>query len=77
MVSPAAGASTPASRRETEGWYIDLPGLGVASEMRSSLRLLADSPNGPRDRHRYQTKGTARRGYAIEETTRHTEARMT
>lgn len=78
VVSPAPGANTPASRRETEGWYIDLPGLGcVASEMKSSLRLSAENPNGPRDRHRYQTKGTARRGYAIEETTRHTEARMT
>lgn len=78
MVSPAPGAKTPASRRETDGWYIDLPGLGcVASELKSSLRLSAESPNGPRDRHRYQTKGTARRGYAIEETTRHTEARMT
>lgn len=78
VVSPAPGANTPASRRETEGWYIDLPGLGcVASEMKSSLRLSAENPNGPRDRHRFQTKGTARRGYAIEETTRHTEARMT
>lgn len=78
VVSPAPGANTPASRRETEGWYIDLPGLGcVASEMKSSLRLSAENPNGPRDRHRFQTKGTARRGYAIEETIRHTDARMT
>ncbi len=78
VVSPATGANTPASRRETDGWYIDLPGLGcLDSEMKSSLRLSAENPNGPRDRHRYETKGTARRGYAIEETTRHTEARMT
>lgn len=78
VVSPAPGANTPASRRETDGWYIDLPGLGcVASEMKTSLRLSAESPNGPRDRHRYQAKGTARRGYTIDETTRHIEGRMT
>ncbi len=78
VVSPATGANTPASRRETDGWYIDLPGLGcVDSEMKTSFRLSAENPNGARDRHRYQTKGTARRGYAIDETTRHTQGRMT
>ena len=27
-VEPSAGANTPASVRESDGWYIDLPGLG-------------------------------------------------
>lgn len=76
VVSPAAGANTEASSRETDGWYIDLPGLGcVDSEVRTSMRIAVEKSTGPRDRHRYHVKGTARRGYAIEETTHYRRAR--
>jgi len=77
VVSPSADANTIASTRDTVGWYIDLPGLGCLDRETMSTRLSAENPNGPRDRHRYETKGTARRGYAIEETTRYTDARST
>jgi hypothetical protein len=70
-VEPSAGANTPASTRETDGLYIHLPGLGCSdAETTSMLVVESIGPGGRRDRHHYQTKGAARRGYAIEETTR-------
>src|SRR6266550_8477496 len=32
LVEPSPGASTPASVEETDGWYIDLPGLGCQEQ---------------------------------------------
>lgn len=77
VVSPSAGANTPASRREIDGWYVDLPGRGCLDREAVATMLADVNPNGPRDRHRYEAKGTARRGYAIEQTSRYTEARAT
>ena len=66
-------AATPPSTRETDGWYIDLPGLGCGDADSSSFAVLVASVgNDTADRHHFRTKGTARRGFAIGETTRHT-----
>jgi hypothetical protein len=74
-VEPSPGANSPPSTRETDGWYIDLPGLGC-SDAATTAYLAAGEvvrPSGLRDRHHYKTKGAASRGYAIEETTRFTQ----
>jgi hypothetical protein len=73
-VEPSPGANTPPSTRETDGWYIDLPGLGCSGETTAAYVVLGEvvAPGGLRDRHQYKTKGAANRGYAIEETTRFT-----
>jgi hypothetical protein len=79
IVEPSPGANTPASMRETDGWYIDLPGLGC-SNVETETYLAAGEvvrPGGLRDHHRYKAKGTARRGYAIEETNRVTQSGTT
>jgi hypothetical protein len=75
-VEPSPGANTPASTRETDGWYIDLPGLGCSNAEAGAYLAVGEivRPGGLRDRHRYKTKGTARRGYAIEETNRVTQS---
>jgi hypothetical protein len=76
-VEPSPGAITPPSTRETDGWYIDLRGLGCSNATTTTYAYLAVGavfgPSGLReDRHRYKTKGAARSGYAIEETVRFT-----
>ena len=73
-VEPSLLANTPPSTRETDGWYIDLPGLGC-TDAATTAYLAAGEVVGSRrlrDRHLYKTKGAASRGYAIEETTRFT-----
>jgi len=71
-VEPSPGANTPSSTRETDGWYIDLPGLGCSDAETTAYLIVGEGvgPGGRRDRHHYKTKGAARRGYAIEETNR-------
>ena len=71
-VVPSPGANTPASTRETDGWYIDLPGLGCSDADTTAYLIVGEGvgPSGHRDRHHYKTKGVAQRGYAIEETNR-------
>ena len=73
-VEPSSGANTPASTRETDGWYIDLPSLGCSDADTTAYLIVGEvvGPAGLRDRHHYKTKGAARRGYAIEETNRFT-----
>ena len=75
-VEPSPGANTPASTRETDGWYIDLPGLGCSDTATTAYLAVGEvvGPGGLRDRHHYRTKGAASRGYAIEETNRFTQA---
>jgi hypothetical protein len=75
-VEPSPGANTPASTRETDGWYIDLPGLGCSDAEATAYLIVGEGvrPGGRQDRHHYKTKGAARRGYAIEETNRFTQA---
>ena len=74
-VDPSPGAVARAEASETDGWYIDLPGLGCFDgEEGSFLRAVNISAAGVRDRERYVTKRSARRGFALEETTRTTYA---
>jgi len=74
-------ANTPPSTRVTDGWYIDLPGLGCSDAVRSTtvsfLMGEAVRAGGVRDRHHHKTKGTASRGYPIEETTHFTQTGRT
>ncbi len=74
-VEPSPGANTPPSTRETDGWYMDLPGLGCSDSATTAYLTVGEvvGPGGIRDRHHYKTKGAASRGYAIEETTRFTQ----
>jgi hypothetical protein len=74
-VEPSPGANTPPSTRETDGWYIDLVGLGCSDAATTATLTLGEAvrPGGLRDRHHYKTKGAASRGYAIEETTHFTQ----
>jgi hypothetical protein len=70
-VDPSPGANTQASMRETDGWYIDLPGLDCSNAVTATeFYLEVIKPGGLRDHRVYKTLGSARRGYAIEETTR-------
>jgi hypothetical protein len=78
-VEASPGANSPPSTRETDGWYIDLPGLDC-SDAATATYLTANEvvgPSGLRDRQHYKTKGAASRGYAIEETTRFTQTGRT
>jgi hypothetical protein len=74
-VDPSPGANTPPSTRETDGWYINLPGLGCSAAAATAYVTVGEvvGPGGLRDRHHYKTKGAASRGYAIEETNRFTQ----
>jgi len=76
-VVPSPGANTRAATDESDGWYIDLPGLGCR-ESRSGVTVgfVAGAP-GKRDRLQVKRLGTASRGYAVEETTLRTEAGRT
>jgi hypothetical protein len=69
---PGPGASTPASVEETDGWYIDLPGLGCQDRASSGFAFLSASPR--QDRFQFKWLGKAPRGYPIEETSLRTEA---
>src|SRR5438552_15347482 len=61
---PGPGPSTPASVEETDGWYIDLPGLGCQDRASTGFAFLA---GGPRiERWQFKWLGKAARGYPIE-----------
>jgi hypothetical protein len=70
---PSPGASTPASVEETDGWYIDLPGLGCQDQTSSGL-VFGILGGNRQDRLHINWLGKAPRGYSIEETTLRTEA---
>ena len=78
-VEPGPGANARARTQETDGWYIDLQGLGCSdggSSATSATFLMGEvvGPSGARDRVHVKALGTARRGYPIEETVRRTDA---
>jgi hypothetical protein len=77
-VEPSLGAWTPPSTTETDGWYIDLPGLDCSAES-TAFFLSAENvaSDGRRDRHLFKTIRTAKRGYAIELTTRLSQSGVT
>ncbi len=76
-VEPGPGASTPARVEETDGWYVDLPGLGCEDSGDRTGVVMSFLTPARRDRMHFKRLGTARHGYAIEETTRRTEAGRT
>jgi hypothetical protein len=71
-VVPAKGARTPASTKETDGWYIDLPGFGCRQSSEAGQGVLLGftsiSPAGPADHVVLKHLGTAPHGLAVEET---------
>lgn len=71
---PSSGASTPASLEESDGWYIDLPGLGCQEEASRGFGIGMLGSGNRQDRLRIKWLGTASRGYPIEETSIRTEA---
>ena len=71
---PSPGASTPASVEETDGWYIDLPGLGCQDQTSSGFLFARIGSGNRQDRLQINRLGKAPRGYPIEETTLRTEA---
>jgi hypothetical protein len=73
---PSPGASTPASVEETDGWYIDLPGLGCQEQAVSGFGFarLSVSTGNRYDRFQIKWLSKAPRGYPIEETSLITEA---
>ncbi len=71
---PGPGASTPASVEETDGWYVDLPGLGCQEQALSGSAMLFAFSGNRQDRLQIKWLGKAPRGYPIEETSLRTEA---
>jgi hypothetical protein len=73
-VRPGPGANTKPSTTEIDGWYISPPGLFCEDAFEQGEMFLESvGPGGLMDRRVYETKGRARRGYPVEETTRVTE----
>lgn len=70
-VEPAPGASTPASVDRQDGWYIDVPQMNCM-EMQGVVTsfLTVASAGTDRDQVTFKQRGTAPRGYPIEETHR-------
>jgi hypothetical protein len=68
---PTSGAATPAGLESTDGWYVDLP-LPCDRQQGGREVLLGYSlqPGQPRDRIRFDVRGTAPLGYPIESTHR-------
>jgi hypothetical protein len=76
LVEPSPGASTPASVEETDGWYIDLPGLGCQEQALGGFGFatLSVSTGNRHDRLQIKWLGKVPRGYPIEETSLVTKA---
>jgi hypothetical protein len=74
QVEPGPGASTPASVEETDGWYIDLPGLGCQEQTLAGVVFTRLGSGNRQDRFQIKWLGKAPRGYPIEVTTLTTEA---
>jgi len=83
QVEPSPGASTPASVEQTDGWYVDLPGLGCQEPtlgfgiLRGTVQAKGVATLGSsirQDRVQIKWLGKAPRGYPIEVTTLKTEA---
>jgi hypothetical protein len=74
-VQPSPGANTRAGTDESDGWYIDLPGLGCSNSRTDASFLTGEvvSPGRAHDQLHFRQLGSAPRGYTIEETTRHIE----
>lgn len=73
-VEPSPGASTPASVEETDGWYIDLLGLGCQDHTLGGVGFARLGSGNRQDRMQIKWLGKAPRGYPIDVTTLTTEA---
>jgi hypothetical protein len=74
QVEPGPRASTPASVEETDGWYIDLPGLGCQEQTLGGVAFTRLGSGNRQDRFQIKWLGKGPRGYPIEVTTLTTEA---
>ena len=74
QVEPSPGASTPASVEETDGWYLDLPGLGCQDQTLGGVGFARLGSGNRQDRMQIKWLGKAPRGYPIEVTTLKIEA---
>jgi hypothetical protein len=72
-VDPSKGASTPPSKTEIDGWYIDLIGLGCRDDPPTVLGLLAIRALGHPDHIIFNYTGNGKRGFAIEEASKKKE----
>ena len=76
-VEATPGANTRPRTEETDGWYLDLPGIGCANggAVATAVYLSGEvvRKGGVRDRLHFKTLGDAPRGYPIEETHRQAE----
>jgi len=70
---PSAGANTRPSKSVEDGWHIDLPPAGCwnAGDTHAFLTGSVVHPGGVPDRMNVEFLGAGRRGFPIEETTRH------
>jgi hypothetical protein len=73
-VEPGPEAVSHESKTEVDGWYLDLPGLYCQDNNDKRMGWSMAWP-GRRDRIVFKQIGTARRGFAIEETTTQSEAK--
>jgi hypothetical protein len=75
-VDPSPGAQTPRTETVTDGWYIDVPAFDCATQADSSaafaLAYVQRQDGPPPDAVHLKRLGTARTGYPIDETVRHT-----
>jgi hypothetical protein len=72
-VDPSKGASTPPSKTEIDGWYIDLIGLGCRDDRPLAPGLLSIRSPGHPDHIIVNYTGNGKRGFAIEEASKKKE----
>jgi hypothetical protein len=65
---PGPSASTSPSLEQTDGWYLDLPGLACEQQPSSGFAWVLGSSGHRIDRFQVKWLGKAPRGYAIAET---------
>jgi hypothetical protein len=77
--APGPGATTPAKVETEDGWYIDLPPRDCVesdTHIVGSVLTMVNPARRTIDRIEFKQRGTARRGYPIEETQRIQSADM-
>jgi hypothetical protein len=72
-VDPSKGASTPPSKTEIDGWYIDLISLGCRDDRPLAPGLLSIRSPGHPDHKIFNYTGNGKRGFPIEETSKKKE----
>jgi len=67
-IEPSEEAGIQASKTETDGWYLDLPGWNCREDARQQGGIMIASAGNRRPHYVFRKLGTARRGLVIEET---------